>query len=97
VSFHLEGCARITAVNGRPAVALCCLAAAQQLRSTGGWALPEPDRAALEQVVTSSAATLSEVERADAMAAGRHDQLDDIIQQALDELRELEMARPAPL
>ena len=61
VIYHLEGCAKITAVNGKPAVALRCLAAAQQLRNSGGWVLPEPERAALEQVVLSSAATLSEV------------------------------------
>lgn len=95
VIYHLEGCAKIAAVNERPAMALRCLAAAQQLRNSGGWVLPEPERAALEQVVTSSAATLSEVERAEALAAGRHDQLADIIQQALGELHELEMARPA--
>ena len=51
VIYHLEGCAKIMAVNDKPAVALRCLAAAQQLRNSGGWVLPEPERAALEQVV----------------------------------------------
>ena len=95
VIYHLEGCAKITAVNEKPAVALRCFAAAQQLRDSGGWVLPEPERTALEQVVMSSAATLNEVERAEAMAAGRHDQLPDIIRQALGELRDLELARAA--
>ena len=95
VIYHLEGCAKITAVNEKPSVALRCLAAAQQLRNSGGWVLPEPERGALERVVWSSAATLSEVERVEALTAGRHDQLSDIIQLALAELHELEMAWPA--
>ena len=49
VIYHLEGCAKIMAVNEKPAVALRCLGAAQQLRNSGGWVLPEPESAALRR------------------------------------------------
>ena len=88
--YHLEGCAKIMAANDRPAAALRCLSAAQQLRTSGGWVLPESEQASLQELVMFSAGGLTVAERAAALQAGRHDQLSDIIRQVLDDLHDFD-------
>lgn len=92
IAYHLEGCARVSAINDRPAEALRFVTAAQRLRAVGGWVLPEPDRAFLEQVLSPPVTQMASRQREEAVAAGRWREIGDLIEEASTELEAIAKA-----
>ncbi len=83
VAYGLEGCAKVEAVRGHPRAALEFAAAAQRIRDSGGWVLPDPERRQLMTAITGSVAALDDSERQHAIANGRYRDLDAVVAEAL--------------
>ncbi len=82
IAYGLEGCATVEAGRGNARAAVEFASAAQRIRDAGGWILPEPERRVLTAALAGPISALSEADRRRAIAAGRHRDLDAIIDDA---------------